>query len=327
MIAAIDCGTNSVRLLIAQENSDGTLSDIVRKMIIVRLGEGVDKTGEFSPQALMRTFNAIEEYAQDLHDHHVDKVRFIATSASRDVSNHNEFFQGVKSRLGVIPEVISGDEEASLSFRGATQCLDDKLQRPILLVDIGGGSTEFVTGHESILASISTNMGSVRVYERFFSSIDMSEGEGSLDPVIGGQGVRKALIEASAFVDSKIDEAMRSVDFFEAQTLVGVAGTVTTLAAHALGLDSYQPDVIHGSAIKGTDYVTSCYAMMSMNVAGRDALGYMPQGRADVIGAGALIWSRIIERFMRCHPDKEDLSIITSDHDILDGVALSLLDS
>lgn len=329
LVAGIDCGTNSIRLIIARrEAPDAPLEVLTRQMRIVRLGEGIDKTGEFAPAALERCFAAAEEYAQIIAEYGVDKIRFVATSASRDAKNREDFFTGIKERLGVTPEVISGEEEATLSFKGATSSFKDE-DEPVLVVDIGGGSTEFVLGKRGqVIDTISTNMGSVRIFERYLAPVILAakEGDGSLDPR-QTPGIAKALIKASFAIDGLIDEADKKLGLDRARTLIGVAGTVTTITAHALGLEEYQPEKIHGSRITPAQMLRSCNWMMNQPVSVRAALGYMPTGRADVIGAGALVWSRIIERVNgEIELDGSGLKeILTSETDILDGIALSLL--
>ena len=329
LVAGIDCGTNSIRLIIADRQASGEPLNVrTREMRIVRLGEGIDKTGQFAPAALERCFAAVDEYAQIISKYGADKIRFVATSASRDAGNRDEFFTGIKERLGVTPEVISGEEEATLSFSGATSSFRDE-DEPVLVVDIGGGSTEFVLGQRGqVIDAISTNMGSVRIFERYLAPVvaDAKSGDGSLDPR-QTPGIAKALIKAANAIDQLIDEADKKLGLYRARTLIGVAGTVTTITAHALGLNDYEPEKIHGSRITPAQMLRSCNWMMNQPVSARAALGYMPTGRADVIGAGALVWSRIIERINgEIEADGSGLKeILTSETDILDGIALSLL--
>ena len=329
LVAGIDCGTNSIRLIIADRQASGEPLNVrTREMRIVRLGEGIDKTGQFAPAALERCFAAVDEYAQIISKYGADKIRFVATSASRDAGNRDEFFSGIKERLGVTPEVISGEEEATLSFSGATSSFRDE-DEPVLVVDIGGGSTEFVLGQRGqVIDAISTNMGSVRIFERYLAPVvaDAKSGDGSLDPR-QTPGIAKALIKAANAIDQLIDEADKKLGLDRARTLIGVAGTVTTITAHALGLNDYEPEKIHGSRITPAQMLRSCNWMMNQPVSARAALGYMPTGRADVIGAGALVWSRIIERINgEIEADGSGLKeILTSETDILDGIALSLL--
>ncbi|MDU0968860.1 MAG: exopolyphosphatase [Actinomycetaceae bacterium] len=323
-VAAIDCGTNSARLLIAPVEGNRLGAPIAREMTITRLGQGVDKTGQLHPDALERTRVAMRGYADQISDAGVDAVRVVATSASRDASNAQDFVDLVTDIIGVAPEVVSGEEEATLSFQGALAGLGDDVDKPVLLVDIGGGSTEFVRGTDDVAAAYSTNMGSVRVFERFFA--DVPSEDGSMDPRT--PALARAIRDAVAFIDSQIDLADSHVEFSAARTLVGVAGTVTTVTAHALGLDAYDPDAIDGANLPVTTIYRSCNWMQMATVAERRALGFMPAGRADVIGAGALVWQRIIERMGQAQLERSrNLDrILTVEHDILDGIALSLID-
>ena len=304
-VAAIDCGTNSIRLLIA-DIENGTLTDVVRTMVIVRLGEGVDKTGEFSQAALARTFTAIETFALLISQHQPERVRFVATSASRDVSNRSEFMDGVLSRLGIEPDIISGDEEAELSFLGATADLVNEQEppaAPYLVVDIGGGSTEFVLGTTGPTAAISTNVGCVRMTERHLIS----------DPATP-QEIAAAITD----IDAAIDLAYQSVPISQAHSLIGLAGSVTTVAAIALGLSEYDSTAIHGSRISAPDIHRITGELLAMTRAERAKLGPMHEGRIDVIGSGALVLDRIMIR--------TGLSeVVVSERDILDGIARGLI--
>ena len=304
-VAAIDCGTNSIRLLIA-DIENGTLTDVVRTMVIVRLGEGVDKTGEFSQAALARTFAAIETFALLISQHQPERVRFVATSASRDVSNRSEFMDGVLSRLGIEPDIISGDEEAELSFLGATADLVNEQEppaAPYLVVDIGGGSTEFVLGTSGPTAAISTNVGCVRMTERHLIS----------DPA-----TPQEIAAAIADIDAAIDLAYQSVPISQAHSLIGLAGSVTTVAAIALGLSEYDSTAIHGSRISAPDIHRITGELLAMTRAQRAKLGPMHEGRIDVIGSGALVLDRIMIR--------TGLSeVVVSERDILDGIARGLI--
>jgi exopolyphosphatase/guanosine-5'-triphosphate,3'-diphosphate pyrophosphatase len=303
-VAAIDCGTNSIRLLIA-DIENGKLKDVVRTMIIVRLGEGVDKTGEFSQGALERTFAAVDEYAKLIELHRPEKLRFVATSASRDVSNRAVFVQGIKDRLGIEPSVISGDEEARLSFLGATADLvndPNPPANPYLVVDIGGGSTEFVLGTSAPSQALSTNVGCVRMTERHLVS----------DPPTAEQ-----IAAATKDVDAAIDQAANVVDLESAKSLIGLAGSVTTVAAIALGLEAYKSEVIHGSRISAAQVHQVATDLLVMPRAQRAKLGPMHPGRVDVIGGGALVLDRIMQ--------KTGISeVVVSERDILDGIARDL---
>lgn len=304
-VAAIDCGTNSIRLLIA-DIENGTLTDVVRTMVIVRLGEGVDKTGEFSQAALARTFAAIETFALLISQHQPERVRFVATSASRDVSNRSEFMDGVLSRLGIEPDIISGDEEAELSFLGATADLVNEQEppaAPYLVVDIGGGSTEFVLGTTGPTAAKSTNVGCVRMTERHLIS----------DPA-----TPQEIAAAIADIDAAIDLAYQSVPISQAHSLIGLAGSVTTVAAIALGLSEYDSIAIHGSRISAAEVHRITGELLAMTRAERAKLGPMHEGRIDVIGSGALVLDRIMIR--------TGLSeVVVSERDILDGIARGLI--
>jgi len=304
-VAAIDCGTNSIRLLIA-DIKNGKLTDVVRTMVIVRLGEGVDKTGEFSQAALTRTFAAIETFALLISQHQPKRVRFVATSASRDVSNRSEFMDGVLSRLGIEPDIISGDEEAELSFLGATADLVNEKEpptAPYLVVDIGGGSTEFVLGTTGPTAAISTNVGCVRMTERHLIS----------DPA-----TPQEIAAAIADIDAAIDLAYLSVPISQAHSLIGLAGSVTTVAAIALGLSEYDSTAIHGSRISAPDVHRTTEELLAMTRAQRAQLGPMHEGRIDVIGSGALVLDRIMIRTGLGE-------VVVSERDILDGIARGLI--
>lgn len=299
-VAAIDCGTNSIRLLIA-DISDGKLREVERLMEIVRLGQGVDQTGQFHPDAISRTFSAIDKYAAEISRRGVEKIRFCATSATRDATNREIFITGVKSRLGIEPEVISGEEEARLSFLGATKELPASLA-PFLVVDIGGGSTEFVFGEREVAAAKSVNIGCVRMSERHFINDPASSSE------IEG---------ARSDIQSAIAEAAKFVKISEAKTLIAVAGTATTVAAAALELPIYDRYSIHLSRISAdkTHQVSELFLKMTRDQ--RAALGYMHPGRVDVIGAGSLVLSEI----MSATGAKE---FVASESDILDGMAWNL---
>ena len=303
-VAAIDCGTNSIRLLIA-DITDGTLIDVIRTMVIVRLGEGVDKTGEFSQGALGRTFAALDSFEALIREHKPERIRFVATSASRDVSNRAEFVSGIKSRLGIEPDVISGDEEAELSFIGATADLLNQVnppEAPYLVIDIGGGSTEFVLGTSAPTDSISTNIGCVRMTERNLTS----------DPPTTAQ-----IAAATADVDAAIDQAFQVVPIAQAKSLIGLAGSVTTVAALALGLSEYDSEKIHGSRISAKAVHQVTQDLLHMKRADRAALGPMHEGRIDVIGGGALVLDRIMQR-------TGIREVLVSERDILDGIARNL---
>jgi exopolyphosphatase/guanosine-5'-triphosphate,3'-diphosphate pyrophosphatase len=301
-VAAIDCGTNSIRLLIA-DIAGGNFREIYRTMEIVRLGQGVDKNKAFHPDALDRTLKATALFAEEIARRGVERMRFCATSATRDASNRELFIDGVKALLGVAPEVISGEEEAALSFKGATKELRG-VGAPYLVIDIGGGSTEFVFGSERVEFAKSQNIGCVRMSERHFSSIPPQAEE------IAG---------AKADIDEAIKGAAEIVPITEAKTLIAVAGTATTVAAAALGLSTYDRHSIHLSRISAEETHQVSEMFLSLNRDEIAALGYMHPGRVDVIGAGSLVLSRI----MTLTGAEE---FVASESDILDGMAWSLAD-
>ncbi|MEI6375298.1 MAG: Ppx/GppA phosphatase family protein [Actinomycetes bacterium] len=301
-VAAIDCGTNSIRLLVADvDQTARTLVDLDRRMVIVRLGQDVDRTGRLAPEALERTFAACDEYARVIADLGAQTVRFVATSASRDASNRDEFVAGVRERLGVDPEVIPGAEEAALSFTGAVRGLPT-LVAPVVVVDIGGGSTEFVRGTESLESAWSVNVGCVRMTERHLRS----------DPP-----TVEEIQAAASDIDRAIDEAAKHVDLDAIASLVGVAGSVTTVAALHLGLAEYDSDAIHASTLPADAVRTLSDELLAMTRQQRAALAVMHPGRVDVIGAGALVLRRIVDR-------TGVSSLTVSETDILDGICWSI---
>jgi exopolyphosphatase/guanosine-5'-triphosphate,3'-diphosphate pyrophosphatase len=300
IFAAIDCGTNAIRLLIARVDGD-QVTDLVREMRTVRLGEGVDTTGEFSEAALERTFAAAREYAGLLKNYEVRNLRFIATSASRDVANRDAFSAGIKKILGVEPEVISGDEEAELSYRGALSGLE--VNGSVLVADIGGGSTEFVTAlADGSLVSRSVNIGCVRMTERYLHSDPPTQPEIS------------ATIND---IDKQIEDIKKTVPINSETTFIGLAGSVTTVAAMALGLSEYDADAIHGSIVSIEQVEAVTGELLQMTHKQRAELGFMHPGRADVIGGGALVLRESI-RILGFD------QVLVSEKDLLDGVVLSL---
>ncbi|MGI9126297.1 MAG: exopolyphosphatase [Mycobacterium sp.] len=312
-VAAIDCGTNSIRLLIA-ERSGGRLRDLHREMRIVRLGEGVDATGRFAPQALERTRAALVHYADLLRHHGVRKVRMVATSATRDAANRDEFFAMTAAVLGsavpgAIAEVITGTEEAALSFNGAVGELDSAAA-PFVVVDLGGGSTEVVLGNApgagGVQASYSADIGCVRMTERCLHS----------DPPTADE-----VAAAREVVRERLGEALRVVPVQQARTWVGVAGTFTTIAALAHKLATYDSEVIHLSRVGFPDLLAVCDSLIHMTRAQRAALGPMHEGRVDVIGGGAIV----VEELAAALSERAGIDqLIVSEHDILDGIALSI---
>ncbi len=301
-VAAFDCGTNSLRLLIADIDVEaGTSDELVREMRVVRLGQGVDRTGRIAEASLQRVFSAVEDYMEMVREHDVKRIRFCATSAARDAKNADELLRGIKDRTGVEPEVIDGDEEARVSFAGATRSLPP-LPEPLLVVDIGGGSTELILGRAdgTIVAAQSLDIGSVRLNERHLAGDPPSKDE---------------ILAAVADIDAALDGC--SVDPADAGAVIGVAGTVTTLAAAVLDLGTYDPVVIHHSVLRPDAVQGAVTRLLTMLVEQRKALPFMHPGRADVIGAGGLILDRILRR-------TTVNSMLVSEHDILDGIAWSL---
>lgn len=310
-VAAVDCGTNSIRLLIADLTDDGAVMDVVRDMQVVRLGQGIDGTGRIDPGAMQRTLAAAADYAALCRRHDVQRIRFVATSASRDAENAAEFIAGVREAFvgfDVTPEVVSGDVEASLSFRGATGDLVAAGRRgPYLVVDIGGGSTELVRGTRGVEQAISVDIGCVRMTERHLAG----------DPPTEEQ-IEAALID----IERAIDDAQAQVDFAGLSAVVGLAGSITTVTAHALRLDSYDPAAIHLADLSVDEHVDAAASLLALARGDRESLSFMHPGRVDVIGAGALVWSRVLKRVAAASPQAR---VVTSEHDILDGIALSLL--
>nr|WP_282548791.1 Ppx/GppA phosphatase family protein [Streptomyces rochei] len=327
-VAAIDCGTNSIRLLVADADpATGELTDLDRRMTVVRLGQGVDRTGRLAPEALERTFAACREYAAIIKEHGAERLRFVATSASRDAENRDVFVRGVLDILGVEPEVISGDQEAEFSFTGATKELAGQIQggaerpsieggagrraghldKPYLVVDIGGGSTEFVVGDDHVRAARSVDVGCVRMTERHL----LHDGAVT-DPPTGAQ-----VAAMRADIEAALDLAEETVPLREARTLVGLAGAVTTVSAIAQELPEYDSAAIHHSRVsleRGREI--SDWLLRSTH-AERAAVPSMHPGRVDVIGAGALVLLSIMER-------TGAREVVVSEHDILDGIAWSM---
>lgn len=355
-LAVIDCGTHSIRLLISDfdpTHPEVSPREVLRKTQIVGLGAGVDKTGHLAPEALNRTFTAVEDYAARIRQAQVDRVRMVATSASRDADNFFEFATGVEARLGVAPEVISGREEATLGFSGAV-ALHPGLAAPALVVDIGGGSTEFSFGrpgasgvvtssdslgaspdievtpgsglatHETVKpaleAAISMNMGSTRVTERYLRPAEDSRGIPS----------ETAVAQASEFIDALIAEAAETVPLSQARTLIGVAGSVTTLTALGLGLETYDRFRINGAVLSSAKHRELARELIVMPRAKKAALGPMHPKRVDQIAGGVLVWERILA-YLESQPDPDSgaaprgsFPVCTSENDILDGLMFAL---
>jgi exopolyphosphatase/guanosine-5'-triphosphate,3'-diphosphate pyrophosphatase len=299
-VAAIDCGTNSIRLLVADIH-DGAFREIDRRMEVVRLGQGVDQNKAFDPAAIERTLKATQEYAEIIAAKGVEKVRFCATSATRDATNRDLFIDGVRNILGIEPEVIPGVEEAALSFMGATKELRET-DGPFLVVDIGGGSTEFVLGTTAVESAKSVNIGCVRMSERHLNHQPPTE---------------DAIAAATADIDNAIASAAEDVAITTAKTLVCVAGTATTVAAEALGLESYDRYAIHLAYIPAAKVHEVALAFQKMTRDEIAALGYMHPGRVDVITAGSLVLSRVLTATGAA-------GFIASESDILDGIAWGL---
>ncbi|MCU9969756.1 Ppx/GppA phosphatase family protein [Mobiluncus mulieris] len=347
-LAAIDCGTHSIRLLISDfdpTHPEVFPREVLRKTQIVGLGAGVDKTGHLAPEALNRTFTAVEDYAARIRQAEVDRVRMVATSASRDADNFFEFATGVEARLGVSPEVISGREEATLGFSGAV-ALHPGVASPALVVDIGGGSTEFSFGLTSgvhvadslgaspdtedspgsglakteLRAAISMNMGSTRVTERYLRPAEDSRGIPSAD----------AVAQASEFIDALIAEAAETVPLSQARTLIGVAGSVTTLTALGLGLETYDRFRINGAVLSSAKHRELARELVGMPRAKKAALGPMHPKRVNQIAGGVLVWERILA-YLEGQPGPDSgaaprgsFPVCTSENDILDGLMFAL---
>ncbi|MBC9225973.1 exopolyphosphatase [Aeromicrobium sp. 636] len=294
-VAAIDCGTNSIRLLIARIDGSEKV-DLTREMRVVRLGQGVDESGSLAPEAVERTLAACREYALAIEAMGVDVVSFAATSAVRDADNAREFSDAVEAVLGVRPRILTGDEEAHASFEGATGDVADVLTT---VIDLGGGSTEVVQGLGTPTFAHSFDLGSVRMTERFLQTDPPSVAE-----------VTACMTHLDAVINPKL------ADLPPTEEIVGVAGTITTIAAHALALPSYDHERIHLARIHIDDLRAACSSLMQMPVADRRALPYMHPGRADVIAGGALILDRVLEHLPRVTEE-----IVVSEQDILDGIA------
>lgn len=303
-VAAIDCGTNTIKLLVGERHRDEQgerLEVLADEMRVVRLGQGVDATGRLADEAIERTFAAIDEYAAIIAEHDVEKIRFCATSATRDADNAKAFRAGVLERLGVEPEVLSGDEEARVAFSGALSGLPEDVAMPVLVVDIGGGSTEVILGdHDGVRQARSMDIGSVRLHERHVRH----------DPVTPEE-VEAVVRDIEAALDDS------GVSVTEAATVVGIAGTMTQLAATILDLPAYDKRAIHRTTHAAADVHATVERLLSMTVAERLALPHMHPGRADVIGVGALIADRTLRR-----AGADRLLVVESD--ILEGIAWSM---
>lgn len=306
-VAAVDCGTNSIRLLITRREADGTLTELTRENTIVRLGQGVDETGRFNPEAIERTRRALAAYTDRMRAEGVERVRMVATSATRDADNREDFFAMTRELLGQIQpgaqaEVISGDEEAHLSFLGATADIDPA-RGPFCVIDLGGGSTEFVMEQ----GARSTQMGCVRVTERFIRTDPPTEEETAV---------------ARAYIRERIAEAAEVVPFAQSRTFVGCAGTFTTLSALAQGLDTYDPERIHMSEVPFDRMREVTADLRARTAKQRLEYGPMHPGRADVIGSGSTVVEELTDAFER---EAGASSFIISEKDILDGIVAGLL--
>ncbi|MEU1214630.1 exopolyphosphatase [Streptomyces sp. NPDC005791] len=309
-VAAIDCGTNSVRLLVADlDPTTGDFTELDRRMRIVRLGQGVDRTGRLAPEALERTFDACREYAAAIEELGAERVRFVATSASRDAENSDTFVRGVVDILGVEPEVVTGDQEAQLSFDGATKELvgSDHLEKPYLVVDIGGGSTEFVVGDDRVRAARSVDIGCVRMTERHLV----------VDGAVVDPPTPDRIAAIRADIGAALELAGETVPVSSAATLVGLAGTVTTVAAMALGLEEYDSAAIHHSRVSVEQVREITERLVASTHEERAAIPAMHPGRVDVIASGALVLLAVMER-------AGAREVVVSEHDILDGIAWSI---
>ena len=305
-VAAIDCGTNSIKILIGSVGLGGPPEVVLRDSRVVRLGQGVDETGILADEALERTFAAVDEFAEVIRTHGVppERVRFCATSATRDAGNSAVFAEGVRRRLGVEPEVLSGGDEAALVFAGAIAVQDPMPPEPVLVVDIGGGSTELVLGEggqrQAVSHSISLDIGSVRLHERHLRS----------DPPTAAE-----VAACVADIDRHLDTS--GIPLGSTRTVIGTSGTIKTLACGVMGLDSYDRAAFDQAVLSNADTTAFVDELVAMSVEQRRALPYMHPGRADVIDAGALIWSRILARVPV--PDH-----VVSEADILHGIAAAI---
>ena len=315
-VGAVDCGTNSIRLLVADiDRGTGALTDVLRRMEVVRLGYGVDRTGRIDPEAMTRTLAMAREYAAQCSALDVGPVRFVATSASRDAENAADFVAGVGDAFadfGTTPEVVSGGEEALLSFRGATGDLRAAgIDGSYLVVDLGGGSTEIVRGTETVEAARSVDIGCVRMTERHLHS----------DPPTASE-----VATATADIEAAVASALADVSATGIRTLVGLAGSVTTVTAQAWSLPTYDAHRIHLAVTPVARMRAAARELLGMTRARRALLPFMHPGRVDVIGAGALIWDVVIREVAMASGRGDDLTVVSSEHDILDGIALGLAD-
>ena len=302
-VAAVDVGTNSVRLLVARREPGGRLEPVERLMTITRLGSGVDATGQLDDAALQRTLDCIAGYARRWHELGATRVQISATSAVRDASDRDRFFDGAEKVAGVRPRVLSGEQEARTSFLGATSAVDGR--PPYLVVDIGGGSTEFILGSDGPEAMTSRQLGCVRLTERCLLT----------DPPTPAE-----VAAAIDVIDTELLAVREIMDPATATTLIGVAGTVTTVAALHLGLAEYEPEAIHGTRVPLAAVHGITQRLIGLPATERAKLGPMAAGREDVIVGGCLVLLQTMETFGFAE-------VLTSESDILDGLAMELLDA
>lgn len=316
-VAGIDCGTNSIRLKVSRVSEDGVEDIVPRILRVIRLGQDVDKTHRFADEALERAYAAAREFAEVLKKHPVDGIRFVATSATRDAENREEFEDNIEQILGVRPEVIPGTEEADLSFLGATSVVRRDVEAPYLVVDLGGGSTELVLGGDGVShpntqvqAAFSMNIGSVRMTERHLKN----------DPPTEAQ-----IQEAIADIDEHIDEAFKTVPAGKTRTIIGVSGTVTTMTALAMGLTEYDHSAVDGASCSLEDAYAVDNKFLTMPREERLTYKTIHPGRVDVVGGGALVWNRVLAKVSEAayadHGQHID-SFMASEHGLLDGIVL-----
>jgi exopolyphosphatase/guanosine-5'-triphosphate,3'-diphosphate pyrophosphatase len=311
-VAAVDCGTNSLRWLVADTPQEGpvTLKDVERGMRIVRLGQGVDQTGRFADDALERTFAAVDELAELFARTKPDAIGFVATSATRDAANRDVFLDGVEERLGVRPEVLSGEAEAEASFLGAATSVVAGGREKLLVVDLGGGSTECVLGDKAhgVIAACSVDMGAVRFTERLMPS----------DP-----SGPEEIAAAEAAADALLDQVAKSVNLSQVEQVIGVAGTNTTVTAHALDLPAYDSKRIDGTSLPIMIVEAACSELAGLDRERIATLPYVHPGRVDVLSAGAVIWRTLLRRITDATQGRVR-NVVTSEHDILDGTAITV---
>jgi exopolyphosphatase / guanosine-5'-triphosphate,3'-diphosphate pyrophosphatase len=306
VIAAIDCGTNTIRLLIGQTDNGRPVRSLARESRIVRLGQGVDATGRLADEAVERAFGCLDEYASLLAEYPVERIRCCATSAIRDAVNAQVFADGVRSRIGVDPDVLSGEQEAVLAFSGAVTNLRRPHPEPVLVLDVGGGSTELILGRLAVPGApvieqaVSLNVGSVRMHERHLRSDPPTQAE---------------IAACASDIDAVLDAS--ALDQMAAASVVGVAGTFLTMAAGALGLTAYDRDAVDQTPVDAASIHAVADSLLAKSVAERTTLGFVSPGRADVIGAGALVVSRVLRR-------TRVSAVTASEADILDGIAATI---